>query len=139
MTLLKARYWPAPAPARLVNAVLFNITWFAIVVTQSSRLAPAIVLVYLVAHFRFMGRGRAELYLIVAVTVFGACVDQVLFRTGVFNLTGQPAMAPLWLSCLWPVFATTLMHAFARYSVRPAQAGMSWTTRNWRSKLLTRT
>ncbi len=30
-----------------------------------------------------------------------------------FNLAGQPALAPLWLACLWPVFATTLMHSFA--------------------------
>lgn len=113
MTLLKARYGPAPAPAKFVNAILFNLAWFAIVVTQSSLLAPAIVAVYLVVHFRFMGMGRRELLLVVAVTVFGACVDQLLFQGGVFNLAGQPALAPLWLICLWPVFATTLMHAFA--------------------------
>jgi Protein of unknown function (DUF2878) len=113
MNLLKARYKPAPAPAKFVNAMLFNLAWFAIVLTQSSALAPAIVIVYLLAHFRFMGRGRSELLLVVAVTVFGACVDQLLFQGGVFNLAGQPALAPLWLICLWPVFATTLMHAFA--------------------------
>ena len=116
----KARLWPAPAPvpAKFVNAVLFNLSWFAIVLTQSSLLALAILVVHLVAHFRFIGRGGGEVYLIAAVTVFGACVDQVLFRTGVFNLLGQPALAPVWLTCLWPVFATTLMHAFAGFQHR---------------------
>jgi hypothetical protein len=122
MTLLKARYGPAPAPAKFVNAILFNLAWFAIVVTQSSLLAPAIVAVYLVAHFRFMGKGRGELYLIAVVTVLGACVDQLLFGAGVFNLAGQPALAPLWLTCLWPVFATTLMHAFAGFQNRVSLA-----------------
>jgi Protein of unknown function (DUF2878) len=120
MTSYKAGYWqtPAPVPSKFVNAALFNLSWLAIVLTHSSLLAPTILVVHLLAHFRFMGRGRGELYLIAAVTVLGACVDQVLFRTGVFNLAGQPALAPLWLTCLWPVFATTLMHTFAGFQHR---------------------
>lgn len=113
MTLLRARYWPAPAPARFINGILFNLSWFAIVLTHSSVIAVAIVVVHLMAHFRFIGKGTAELRLIAAVTLCGAVVDQSLFRIGVFNLAGQPALAPLWLACLWPVFATTLMHTFA--------------------------
>ncbi len=113
MTLLRARYWPAPAPARFVNGILFNLSWFAIVLTHSSLIAVAIVVVHLLVHFRCMGKGTAELRLIAAVTLCGAVVDQLLFRIGVFNLAGQSALAPLWLACLWPVFATTLMHTFA--------------------------
>lgn len=113
MTLLRARYWPAPAPARFINGILFNLSWFAIVLTHSSLIAVAIVLVHLLAHFRLMGKGTAELRLIAAVTLGGAVLDQLLFRIGVFNLAGLPALAPLWLACLWPVFATTLMHTFA--------------------------
>jgi Protein of unknown function (DUF2878) len=117
MALLHARYWPAPAPAKFVNGVLFNLSWFAIVLTHSSLIAVAIAVAHLVAHFRFMGKGRAELRLIAVVTLGGAVVDQLLFRIGVFNLAGQPALAPL-----WPVFATTLMHAFAVFQNRVSLA-----------------
>ncbi len=112
MTVLKARYWPAPAPAKSINAMMFNLSWFAIVVTQSSVLAPIILIVHLLAHFYFVGRGKNELLLVGAVLVFGAAVDQLLFSAGVFTLGGQPALAPLWLTCLWPVLATTLLHVF---------------------------
>jgi hypothetical protein len=120
MTSQKAPLWqaPAPVPAKFVNAVLFNLSWFAIVLTQSSLVAVAIVVVHLLVHFRLMGKGRAELALIAAVTLCGIALDQLLFRSGVFNLAGQPAPAPLWLACLWPVFATTLMHAFAGFQQR---------------------
>jgi hypothetical protein len=112
MTALKAHYGPAPAPATVINAVMFNLTWFAIVLTQSSVLAPMILIAHLLAHFYWVGRGRKELLLVGLVTVFGAAVDQLLFSAGVFNVGGQLALAPLWLTCLWPVFATTLLHAF---------------------------
>lgn len=120
MTSHNTRLWPtqAPVPAKFVNAVLFNLSWVAIVLTQSSLIAAAIVVVHLLAHFRLMGKGRAELRLIVAVTLCGIAVDQMLFASGVFNLAGQVALAPLWLACLWPVFATTLMHAFAGFQHR---------------------
>ena len=98
--------------AKIANALSFNLCWFAIVMTQSSIIAPVILVVYLWAHFAFLGSGKSELLLIAMVAVIGAVLDQLLFLFGVFNLEGQPAMAPLWLTCLWPVFATTLLHAF---------------------------
>lgn len=118
MTSLEASYWPAPAPARIANGIMFNISWFAIVITHSSVIAVAILVAHLLAHFRFVGNGRSEVLLVSLVAVFGAVVDQVLFRTGVFNMAGVAATAPLWLTCLWPLFATTLMHAFAGFQQR---------------------
>ena len=100
-------------PASLLNAMMFNLSWFAIILTQSALLAPVIALVHLLLHFRLLGAGKNELALVVWVTLVGMVLDQLLFLLGVFNLSGQPALAPLWLACLWPVFATTLMHAFA--------------------------
>ena len=98
--------WP-----NIANAILFNLSWLAIVLTQSPVIAPLIVAVHLLLHYRVMPKG--ELRLIAGVTVGGAIIDQMLFKVGVFNLAGQPGLAPLWMTCLWPVFATTLMHSFA--------------------------
>jgi hypothetical protein len=109
---------------KFANAVLFNISWLAIVVTQSAGVALAIVALHLAAHFTFVGRGRTEVLLVALVSVIGFALDQLLFLLGVFNLAGQDAAAPLWLSCLWPVFATTLMHAFGSLQHRPVLAAL---------------
>jgi hypothetical protein len=108
----RLRRWSGPASVKIVNVLMFNISWFAILLTQSSLLAPIIVLLNLSAHFYLMGKGKPELLVVAGVTAFGLVVDQLLFATGVFNLEGKATYAPLWLTCLWPVFATTLMHAF---------------------------
>lgn len=110
MTWLSARYRPAPAPARVINALLFNASWFAIVASHSSLLAPLIVLTHLFVHFSMVGFQRSEGQFIVLVTLVGLVLDQLLFALGV--LAGPSLLAPLWLSCLWPVLATTMMHAF---------------------------
>jgi Protein of unknown function (DUF2878) len=109
---------------KLVNGVLFNVSWFAILVTQSSSVALAIMVLHLVVHFLVLAKGRAELQLIAIVALVGLTLDQLLFLLGVFNLSGTSALAPLWLSCLWPVFATTLMHAFSSLQGRPFLASV---------------
>lgn len=109
----------SPGILRLVNAVLFNLSWFAIVVCQDNIIALGIVALHLTAHVLLVGRDRGEVLLITLVTLIGVALDQVLFLLGVFNVGGQSELAPLWLSCLWPVFATTLRHAFASLQGRP--------------------
>jgi Protein of unknown function (DUF2878) len=115
---------PSSAPARLANAVLFNLSWFAIVVSQTSGIALGVVALHLAAHIVLVGRDRGEILLIALVSLFGVALDQVLFLLGVFNVGGQSALAPLWLSCLWPVFATTLRHSFASLHGRPWLAAL---------------
>ena len=97
----------------LTNSLLFNFSWFAIVTTHSELLAPVLVCLHLVLHFSLMGRGMSELTFIVAVTLLGLLMDQALFHFGVFTVNVQASLAPLWMSCLWPVLATTCMHAFS--------------------------
>jgi hypothetical protein len=102
----------------IINSLMFNITWLAIVMTQSSVLAPGIVVLHLLAHFALMGKGQPELRLIVLTSICGFALDQLLFRAGIFTLAGVSSHAPVWLSCLWPVLATTLMHTFSGLSKR---------------------
>lgn len=126
----KTRHMSKPRPrvtgtsASVFNAVLFNISWFTILLTQSGGMALAIVGLHLVVHFLVLGRGKAELQLIAGISIAGAALDQLLFLLGVFNVAGDTALAPLWLTCLWPVFATTLMHAFDSLQRRPYLAAL---------------
>lgn len=82
-------------------------------------IAPAVVVVHLCIHLALVGSNQRELQLIACVAVLGVLVDQLLFRSGVFTVLGQAAWPPLWMTCLWPVLATTLMHAFRSLQQRP--------------------
>ena len=97
----------------LLNGMMFNISWLLIVSQQSTALALCVVVAHLGLHFAIMGKGLPEVRLVVMVSVFGVFLDQVLFATGVFTIAGNVSLAPIWLTCLWPALATTLMHAFS--------------------------
>jgi len=109
-------------PSALINAVLFNIGWLAVVYTQSALWAPVLAAAHLALHFRLMGEGFAEARLILGVTVFGIALDHLLFALGVFTIHGVYAPPPVWLSCLWPVLGTTLLHSFRRLQLHPLLA-----------------
>jgi Protein of unknown function (DUF2878) len=97
----------------LLNGMMFNLTWFVIVSTHSSALAPVIVACHLLLHFLMIGKGAVELILVVLVTLIGAVIDPLLFHFGVLVDPQGVGQAPLWLMCIWPVLGTTLLHAFA--------------------------
>lgn len=108
----------------IANGLLFNISWLAIVTSESALWAPLIAAGHVGLHYGVMGKGQRELLLIGGITLFGLLLDQFLFAAGLFTLQGQPGLAPLWLSCLWPVLATTLGHAFAGLQQRPVLASV---------------
>ncbi len=100
-------------PYSLINGLMFNTTWFAIVLTESAIFAPILALLHLAIHFWVMGRGLVEAKLVLQVTMFGLLLDQLLFWAGVFTVNGYSTLPPLWMTCIWPVLATTFMHAFS--------------------------
>ena len=108
----------------VINGALFNVSWLAIVMTESAIIAPLVAIVHLLIHFILMGKGYIEVKIIAQVAVIGVIVDQLLFYFGVFVVDGKAALPPLWLSCLWPVLATTLMHAFSSLQSRYALAAV---------------
>lgn len=108
----------------VLNGTLFNISWFAIVLTHSPYIAPLVVALHLAIHFSLLGRGWPEARFIALVTAIGAALDQGQFALGVFVVEGARSLGPLWLSCLWPVFATTLAHAFAGFRTRTVPAAL---------------
>lgn len=112
---------PSATPSLAVvvaNGTLFNLSWLGIVLTHSPLLGPVIVLLHLAVHFRFFGHGLVEAKYILVVAVAGLLLDQLLFLSGVLTTAGGTLLAPLWLSCLWPVLATTMMHAFSGLQTR---------------------
>jgi len=114
----------SPLQALIVNGTLFNLSWFVIVFTHSPVIAPLQVAGHLLVHSLILGRGSAEARFLLLVTVIGVSLDQLLFLGGVLAVEGPVLPAPLWLSCLWPVFATTLCHAFRGLAARPLLAAV---------------
>jgi hypothetical protein len=110
--------------AAILNGLAFNLSWLVIIKCQSNIVAAAVVLIHVLVHMRLFGKGRREWVLLASVFLLGLMLDQFLFLVGVLNLSGEPALAPFWLGCLWPILATTLMHAFASLQQRLWLAGV---------------
>lgn len=102
----------------LINGLMFNISWLLIVGFETALVAVSVALLHLLIHFAVMGKGYIELKVVIQVVLIGVVVDQLLFYFEVFTVAGQAALPPLWMACLWPVLATTLMHAFSSLQSR---------------------
>lgn len=96
----------------LLNGLLFNASWLLLLLTHSNLLAPLLVLAHLTVHRLWFLRQQREWLLIALVTAGGLLLDQLIFAASVLTVNDSHAWPPLWLGCLWPIFATTLNHVF---------------------------
>lgn len=99
--------------AKIFNGLLFNLSWLLIVLSQNAGLAWLVAAVHVVLHMRLIGNGRSEWFFILTIAAAGLVIDQLLFVSGILRAADIATVAPLWLSALWPVLATTSMHAFS--------------------------
>lgn len=97
---------------KLLNGALFNVSWLLIVSLQSAAASWAVAALHVGLHLLLMGKGRAEWIFILLMAGFGLVIDQLLFVSGIMR-SESAGVAPLWLSALWPVLATTSLHVFA--------------------------
>jgi len=97
----------------IINGTLFNISWFAVIYSQSLPIALLVVLIHLSLHAWLQSPQRGEWILIALVSALGIALDQLIFAAGMLVYPASPGLAPLWLSCLWPLLASCLCHAFA--------------------------
>jgi hypothetical protein len=96
------------------NAILFQIGWFACVLSAANNLAWLGSLAaagILTIHLRRAVDCITEMKMIALVTVIGILWDSALMRTEFYQFTDGVLIAgivPYWLIALWAVFATTL-------------------------------
>ncbi|MEO4047529.1 DUF2878 domain-containing protein [Pseudomonas sp. CAU 1711] len=108
----------APRPL-ILNALLFQIGWFACVFGARHPWLLVLALACLVGHFAWVAPWRVEGRLVASVMLFGSALDSFLLNLGVFDFGGSGRLLPAWLALLWALFATTLNHCLA------------WTARPW--------
>lgn len=96
----------------IFNAALFQVGWLSCVLGGNT-IALVATLSILSAHFIFFSRQYQEWSLITAVGLLGFIIDSILVALGVLSFEPTGLFIPLWLLCLWILFACTLNHSLS--------------------------
>ena len=126
---LAPRFFPIKSIAQyqsLIRGVgqllLFQIGWFCCVIGGDAVAVPATTLI-LSIHAVFFVENQREWLLIAGVAAIGWFVDSGLTYFSVLEFNVQPILQiPIWLICLWLLFATTLNHSLRWLSHHPLLA-----------------
>lgn len=103
----------------ILNAGLFQIGWFACVLSDQQPWMLLIAFTCLAVHLLGVTSDFDEWRALVRVAVCGWVLDTALLHLGVFEFSTSSVVLPLWLATLWLLFASTLPHS------------LSWTRRPW--------
>lgn len=90
-----------------INAIAFQGGWLACVIGGNSAAIPAMVVV-VGWHLLSCHNPRRELRFVMQAAMIGLTVDLILVNTGLLQPASASSWPPLWLLCLWPMFATTI-------------------------------
>ena len=97
----------------LLNLAIFQVGWLVCVV-GGNLYAIAYTSIALLVHHRYLLKKNSEWQLIAIITVVGSLWDILMAFSGMVYYPGSGfAGIPIWLICLWALFATTFMHALA--------------------------
>lgn len=105
----------------VLNGLLFQIGWFSAVL-GGNNIALAVTLALLVIHHLVFINSHKQWLLIAAITLLGLAVDTTLSLAGVLIFSQVQFGIPLWLLCIWVLFACTLNHSLAWLKNKPLLA-----------------
>lgn len=117
----------------IINAVLFQITWFACALGSANNLLwPALLACGVLAAYQLNNKNRhsSDLRLIAISVALGLVIDTIWVQ---LNLIGYSAhvpfenIAPLWIIVLWVGFAMTINHSLSwldKHPLLPAICGL---------------
>lgn len=95
----------------LLNLALFQVGWLVCVIGGNAYAIVFTVMALLVHNWVVMS-SRTEWKLIGIVVAVGCLWDIVMAKSGMISYAdASPLGIPLWLVCLWLLFATTFMHS----------------------------
>lgn len=89
-------------------AVLFQLVWFACILTDFPIWLPSVISFFLVYYFVF--RCHRYTVFVVLAAALGISVDFILFSLGAIRF--DDGVFPFWLIALWLVFAASIPLAF---------------------------
>jgi hypothetical protein len=95
----------------LINLILFQLGWFFCVL-GGDLYALVYLPIALLLHQCLVLTDRGEWWLILAVAIVGSCWDVLMVQVGVMHYGSDLLFGiPLWLLCLWLLFATTFRYS----------------------------
>jgi len=112
----------------LANAIVFQIGWFASILSAANRMpgiAALAALAVVALHLAMAREPRVEAKLVAAAALIGALWENSLSLAGWTGFTGGVLIAgtaPLWMVAQWMMFATTLNLSLAWMKNRLALA-----------------
>ncbi len=110
--------------------VFYQATWIAAVAgAGNGRWWPGLVVLLAFAAWQLsVSRWRrADIILVVAVSVIGFGIDSLFEQRGLMHFSAPdawPDVAPLWMIALWTSFALALNHSLAFLQARPLLAAL---------------
>lgn len=117
----------------IINAILFQITWFACALGSANNLLwPAIISCAVLAAYQLHPKNKHpnDIKLIVVAILMGLIVDTAWIQLGMISYSTQSpfeAIAPLWIIILWIGFALTINHSLSwltKHPLLPAATGL---------------
>ena len=99
-------------PKWLINYMLYNVGWFACVL-GGNFLAVPVTAGILYLHFNHVAEHRQEIYYIILVALIGLLVDNCIFALGALSNAIGTGYPPLWMLCIWVLFASLFNHSLA--------------------------
>ena len=103
----------------ILNIILFQVGWFACVLTAANNIAAVgalISVMILITHVKLSVNARKEIRIISIAMLIGLVWDSILVSTGLLNYqSGMVAsfLAPYWIVLMWALFATTINSSLA--------------------------
>jgi hypothetical protein len=92
------------------NLLGFNLSWLILVIYGNT--FSVLALIWLAIHFYLITQKKAEITLIILVTILGIIIDTSLLHLGVFSFENAYVI-PFWLIVLWACFAATVRHSLS--------------------------
>ncbi|MGR6859076.1 DUF2878 domain-containing protein [Aliivibrio salmonicida] len=96
------RYFP------LINAVWFQLIWFAVILYQQQ--AIPFLLVSILLHLLVSPTRKLDFYFLIFISMLGIFGDVLLSLTGVYQFPDN-ALIPVWLILLWCHFGFAINHS----------------------------
>ena len=103
---------------KIFNAVGFQGAWWLCVLGTLwgfPYLGPFAMLIFLMLHMLFIGRGKNELFFLIIMGIVGTIVDSLKASFGFISYVGGygsvTIIAPLWITAMWVGFASTINHS----------------------------
>lgn len=91
----------------LLNAALFQVGWFLCIIggNLAAMVYTAIALLF---HRQFIFSHRRQWYVLLSIAAIGCLLDIALVHAGIISFENADVFGiPIWLICLWLLFATT--------------------------------